>query len=42
MNASAALMVAGIVRTMVEGWDLAGEILDSGKASAKLSALQTA
>lgn len=42
LNASAALMVAGIVRTMVEGWDLAGEILDSGKASAKLSALQTA
>jgi anthranilate phosphoribosyltransferase len=42
LNASAALMVAGAVRSMVEGWDLAGEILDSGKASAKLSALTAA
>lgn len=40
LNASAALMVAGVVRSMVEGWDLAGEIMDSGKATAKLNALK--
>lgn len=40
LNASAALIVAGVVRTMVEGWDLAGEVIDSGKAMAKLETLK--
>ena len=36
LNASAALVVAGRVRSMVEGWDLASELVDSGQATAKL------
>jgi anthranilate phosphoribosyltransferase len=42
LNASAALMVAGATRSMVEGWDLAGELIDSGKALETLKALRTA
>ena len=39
LNAAAALFVAGRTRSMVEGWDLAGETIDSGKAGAKLAEL---
>ena len=40
LNAAAALFVAGGTRTMAEGWDLAAETIDSGKAGAKLAELQ--
>jgi anthranilate phosphoribosyltransferase len=40
LNAAAALFVAGRTRTMAEGWDLATETIDSGKARAKLAELQ--
>ncbi len=40
LNAAAALFVAGRTRTMSEGWDLAVETIDSGKAAAKLAELQ--
>jgi anthranilate phosphoribosyltransferase len=40
LNAAAALFVAGRTRTMAEGWDLAAETIDGGKASAKLAELQ--
>ena len=36
LNASAALFVADRVRTLSDGWDLAAEIIDRGKAKAKL------
>ncbi len=39
LNAAAALFVAGRVRALSEGWDLAAEILDSGQAHAKLAEL---
>lgn len=39
LNASAALLVAGKVRSMVEGWELAGETIDRGAAIAKLGQL---
>lgn len=39
LNAAAALFVAGKSKSMVEGWDLAAEIIDSGNASAKLREL---
>ncbi len=39
LNAAAALHVAGKVKTLIEGWDLAGETIDSGKAAAKLKDL---
>ena len=39
LNAGAALLVAGRVRTVDEGWHLAAEIIDSGRAHAKLQAL---
>ena len=39
LNAAAALMVAGRSRSMVEGWELAGETVDSGRASVKLEQL---
>ena len=42
LNAAAALFVAWRTRTMVEGWELAVETIDSGKASAKLAELQKA
>ena len=42
LNAAAALFVAGRTRTMVEGWELAVETIDSGKASVKLAELQKA
>jgi len=40
LNAAAALFVADRTRTMAEGWDLAVETIDSGKARAKLAQLQ--
>jgi anthranilate phosphoribosyltransferase len=40
LNAAAALFVAGCTRTMAEGWDLAAQTIDSGKAGAKLAELQ--
>lgn len=39
LNAAAALFVAGKTRTLAEGWDLAGEMIDSGRANQKLAAL---
>jgi anthranilate phosphoribosyltransferase len=42
LNAAAALIVAGLTRTMTEGWDLAAETIDGGKAGAKLAELQNA
>jgi anthranilate phosphoribosyltransferase len=39
INAAAALFVAGKVKSLIEGWDLAGETIDGGKAKAKLAAL---
>ena len=40
LNAAAALFVSGRTRTMVEGWELAADTIDSGKAGAKLAELQ--
>ena len=42
LNGAAALFVAGRTRTMAEGWELAAETIDSGKAGAKLAELQKA
>lgn len=39
LNAGAALFVAGKVRSVTEGWELAAEIIDSGRAAAKLTEL---
>ena len=39
LNAGAALFVAGGARSMGEGWELAVEVIASGKARAKLEAL---
>jgi len=39
LNAGAGLFVAGKVRSLAEGWELAGETIDSGAAAAKLTAL---
>ncbi len=39
LNAAAALFVAEKCRTLTDGWELAGELIDSGKAWAKLQAL---
>jgi anthranilate phosphoribosyltransferase len=39
LNAGAALFVAGRARSISEGWELAGEIIDDGQAQAKLQAL---
>jgi anthranilate phosphoribosyltransferase len=40
LNASAALFVAGAVRTMSDGWDRAGELIDSGAAMTKIESLR--
>jgi anthranilate phosphoribosyltransferase len=39
LNAAAALFVAEKCRSLSEGWNLAAEVIDSGKAAAKLQAL---
>jgi anthranilate phosphoribosyltransferase len=39
LNAAAALFVAEKCRSLTEGWELAAELIDSGKAWAKLQAL---
>jgi len=39
LNAAAALFVAGRVKTMHAGWEFASELLDSGRAHAKLDKL---
>ena len=38
-NAGAALFVAGKAKSLIEGWELAVEIIDAGKADAKLAEL---
>lgn len=40
LNAAAALFLANRARTLIEGWDLAADLLDSGRASIKLGELQ--
>jgi anthranilate phosphoribosyltransferase len=39
LNSAAALFVAGKTKSLAEGWDLAGGIIDSGHANAKLEEL---
>ncbi len=39
LNAGAALFVAGKVKSLAEGWELAGETIDAGTATAKLKEL---
>ncbi len=39
LNAAAALFVAGKTKSLVEGWALAAEIIDDGRANAKLAEL---
>jgi anthranilate phosphoribosyltransferase len=40
LNAAAALFVADRVRSLADGWELAAETIDSGRAAAKLAELQ--
>ncbi len=42
LNCAAALMIAEKAKSLAEGWELAAEVIDSGKARAKLKDLQTA
>jgi anthranilate phosphoribosyltransferase len=42
INAAAALFVANRTRSLIEGWDLAGELIDSGTAATKLQELSQA
>ncbi|MDD5138797.1 MAG: anthranilate phosphoribosyltransferase [Verrucomicrobiales bacterium] len=39
LNAAAALFIAGKTKSLMEGWELAGETIDSGRADAKLAEL---
>ena len=39
LNTGAALFVAGAAGSITEGWDLAGEVIDDGRATAKLKEL---
>jgi len=39
LNAAAALFVAGKTKSLAEGWELAGETIDSGRAAKKLAEL---
>lgn len=36
LNSAAALLVAGRTKSLMDGWDLAGRIIDSGQANGKL------
>lgn len=40
LNAGAALFIAGKVRSILEGWERAAELIDTGRAAAKLAQLQ--
>jgi anthranilate phosphoribosyltransferase len=40
LNAAAALFVADQVKSLIEGWELAAEVIDSGKAAAKLTEMK--
>jgi anthranilate phosphoribosyltransferase len=42
LNAAAALFLAGVARSMAEGWDVAAGLLDGGQARAKLEELVVA
>ena len=42
LNAAAGLLMAGRAKTLMEGWELAGNVIDSGAASAKLTLLAQA
>jgi anthranilate phosphoribosyltransferase len=42
LNAAAALFVSGRCKTFVDGWELAGDLIDSGKARGKLEELVAA
>ncbi|HEY5298078.1 MAG TPA: anthranilate phosphoribosyltransferase [Verrucomicrobiae bacterium] len=39
LNAAAALFIAGKTKSLAAGWDLAGETIDAGRATAKLAEL---
>lgn len=39
LNTAAALLVAGLVRTLTEGWEMAAATIDEGRARAKLAVL---
>ena len=39
MNSAAALIIAGKVTSLAEGTELASEVIESGRAKAKLTAL---
>ncbi len=39
LNAAAALFIAGKTKSLAEGWDLAGETIDGGRAKTKLAEL---
>jgi anthranilate phosphoribosyltransferase len=39
LNAGAAFLVAGKTKSLTEGWELAAEVIESGKAAAKLETL---
>ena len=39
LNAAAALFVAGACKSLVEGWELAGRLIDDGRAARKLAQL---
>ncbi|HAB17077.1 MAG TPA: anthranilate phosphoribosyltransferase [Verrucomicrobiota bacterium] len=40
LNAAAALQVSGRARSIIEGWEIAAGVLDSGNTNAKLNALR--
>lgn len=42
LNAAAALLVAGLVKSLIEGWERAEQIIDQGAASSKLDELVSA
>ena len=39
LNAGAALFVAGKVKSITEGWELAANLIDGGRATVQLKAL---